>query len=246
MKKRLYRPMLVLVLGCLMCPGLSRAETIYLDADFDSKTPNEPIGSGGAAVGEPFYLDGFAGGYIREFAPPNRVLEIQDGSTSAYCNIWFSFVDGVELDSGILVVTFTIEFYETGGGSSHRVTIREGSGGGFEFAVLDFREDYAIELSDHDGVVGVIGYYNMSVRSPIAIAFDLTAGTYDVWLDGQEVRSDEPITTSGEKLGYIVFSTGPDEDLEGRYFIDDLFVTDNPNAVPVEDCTWGRVKGLFR
>lgn len=245
MRNPLCCQLLALVLGCLLLPVSTMAEVIYLDADFDDKTPDQVIGTGGAEVGEPFWVDLHAGGYIRQSLPWDPVLEIADGSTTAYGNIWFRFLSNAELESGVVVVTFTISFFDTSGGSYDVIAIRE-AGGGFVFVELRFLPNFDIELADADGVVGVIGDYNMAVDIPMAVALDLSAGIYDVWLDGQEVRSDEPVTFSGHKLGNVVLSTGQDEDLTGKFFIDDLFVTDNPDAVPVKHSTWGRVRSLFR
>jgi hypothetical protein len=236
--------LMALVLGCLLLPDAARAETIYLKADFNDKTPDQVIGTGGAAVGEPIWVDAHAGGYVRQWLPGDPLLEISDGSTTQYGNVWFRFLGDAAIDSGILVVTFTISIFDTGGGSPHIIAIKGGEG--FVFAELQFMQNFDIRLADQDGAVGVIGSYNMSTDIPVAVAFDLNAGTYDVWLSGQEVHSDEPIAFSGHAINQVVFSVGQDEDLVGKFFIDDVFVTDNPDAVPVEDCTWGRVKSLYR
>lgn len=236
--------LLAIVIASLSIPLAARGETVYLRANFDDKTPDQVIGTGGAAVGEPVWLDAHAGGYVRQWAPSDPVLEISDGSTTQYGNVWFRFLDNAQIDSGILVVTFTISFFDTGEGAPHLATVKGDAG--FVFAELRFMDDFSIVLADQDGVVGTIGEYNMSVDIPVAIAFDLNAGVYDVWLDGQEVHSDEPIAFSDNAIIYLIFSAGQDEDLVGKFFLDDIFVTDDPNAVPVTDCTWGKIKSLYR
>jgi hypothetical protein len=239
------RLVLGLVLGCLIVPMSSRGEIVYLDADFNDKTVDQQIGTGGGSVGEPMWIDNTAGGYVRSGPFPTPSLEIQDGDAAGWVNIWFKLVDDAVVESGTVVVRFSLWISEAAGTGGRVVTVRPGTGG-FILAELRFNDDLSVRLADQDGVVGVIGQYEMNRAFPVALAFDMTAHTYDVWLDGQLVRDDEPVAATDENLGVVIFSAGPDDDLLGQYYIDGLFVTDDPDAVPVQPCTWGKIRTLFR
>jgi hypothetical protein len=66
------------LLGIVLFSGAAIADQVFLEADFNDKVIDEPIGTGGAAVGEPF-----------------EVVEITTGTVVVAADLWFdALADG--------------------------------------------------------------------------------------------------------------------------------------------------------
>lgn len=116
----------------------------------------------------------------------------------------------------------------------------------YYFVTVSFMSDGSILLSDADGSVGEIGQYETGRVLPLAVAIDLDAHNYDVWLDSKMVIDDETIASMTDQgVEMLLFGTVGDAELLGRFHIDDLRVTDNPDAVPVLAVTWGTIRTPF-
>jgi hypothetical protein len=240
---------LIAVVSALVClslgPVTSRADQIYLYANFDDQEIDQPCRRRGAAFGEPYMIDPAAGGFVRSTPMPSPCLEIHDLSTDQIGSVYFDLIENAYIKSGNLVVMMNLWFAETPGTSIHRLQIWDNDWK-VVLATLEFWEDGSVELSDLDGWIGEVAQYPIGRIFPVAISFSLDTDTYDLWLDSQLVRNDEPIQITNQGINLIVLTTGPDEDLAGRFYVDDLRVTDNPDVVPNERTTWGRVRATFR
>ena len=219
----------------------SRAE-VYLDANFDGEELDQPVPRRGAEFGEPYFVAGGAGGLIRATPMSSPALEIQDSTTDQIGSAFFDFLGDAYVTSDTLVITARLWFAEKPGASVHSIRIWDDNWG-VNIVTLEFLDSGSVTLSDLDGEVG---QYETGRLYPVAFSFNFTTKTYDLWLDGQLARDNEPSGITNRGISTIIFSTGLDEDLLGRYYIDNLRVTNSPAAVPAGTRSWGEVRGLFR
>jgi hypothetical protein len=71
--------------------------------------------------------------------------------------------------------------------------------------------------------------YQVGRAIPICIAFDIAAGTYDLWIDENLVLDDRPHNVTRVGIGSVLVSFGSDYDVTAT-----------------TSTTWGAVKALFR
>jgi hypothetical protein len=233
---------LFVLLFCLAAPG--RAEIVYLDANFNDKTLDAPIGKNGAAAGEPFYVDTWAGGYVRSAPMATPSLEVVDGSEYAG-SVWFKLLNSARVNHGVLVTTAKLWIAEPAGMMAPcRVSFTESGATSFSFLWLNFNANGLIHLTDADGPVGYIGTYVPGTVLELRVVIDLDDHTFDVELNGQLLRDDEPFSGGDVGVNRVAFSFEPDADLIGTFYLDDLRVSD-PDSVPVQPCTWGRLLRMF-
>ncbi len=235
---------LLLFLGLILAPTLSLAAEVYLNANFNDETIDQPVGRRGASYGEPVWVDAAAEGFVRGAPMPTPSLELVDGSSSSSCTARFSLLDGAMIASGFVVITANLWFAEMPGETPCRFYVYD-DGYGVIFVDLSFAADGTVHVADMNGAFGEAGQYTTGRVYPVAILVDMTGHTYDVWLDSQIVRDDVPINITNQTVNTIACSLGNDADLIGRFFVDDLYVTNDPAAVTVERMSWGRVRGLF-
>ncbi|MBM3286830.1 MAG: hypothetical protein FJY88_05715 [Candidatus Eisenbacteria bacterium] len=239
------------VLFCLMMVGIrihaaqASDGEIYLNANFNDKALDQQIPHRGAEFGEPYFVDPGAGGYVRAAPMASPSLEIADGSASASCAARFSFLENAGISSGTAVVMARLWFAESPGEIQYRVFLSTSGSGSILLAML-FGNDGKVFVEDMDDDFVEVGQYEIGRAYPIAFSVDMTGHTYDVWFDSQLVLDDAAIGITNEDLVGVTFTIGRDEDLEGLFYVDDIRVTDDPDAVPVIDATWGGLRGLHR
>ncbi|MGY6586892.1 MAG: MSCRAMM family protein [Wenzhouxiangella sp.] len=83
--------------------------TTLLDANFNDKTPGEPIGLGGARHGEPVTIDPNLGADIVSLDSDNQALQIEKTSaTTDVTEVQWAFVDEISVSEGTLLVEFEL------------------------------------------------------------------------------------------------------------------------------------------
>ena len=125
-----------------------------------------------------------------------------------------------------------------------RVTFSQSAESAFYFLWLNFTASRQVHLTSADGPVGYIGTYEPGTVLELRVAIDLGTHTFDVELNGQLLRDDEPFTGGDVGVNMVGFSFESDADLLGTFYLDDLRVSD-PDAVAVQPCTWGRLRRMF-
>jgi len=235
--------------GCLTTIILSApalADTIYLQATFDQEPVDMPIGTGGAAMGQPTYADGNVLATVRSEPMSSNCLELQDNSDYYAGIVRFELLESAEITSGLAAITFNLWPVALSPGYDFTVRIAEQGGSAWKFAHLFFAADGELRHSDENTEEQGIGDYTVGHTIPVALVFDLDTGTYDVWLGGVLLLDDEEHGITERGVGRIVFTCIHDGDLVGNFYVDDILVTDTFTPTPVEPASWGRIKGLFR
>jgi hypothetical protein len=233
---------LLLTIGVI---GPAGADTIYLQADFDDKTIDAEIGTGGPEVGEPVFVSYSVLATVRggPFATP--CLELQDDDTYASGFARFEFLGNAEITTGLVVLSADLWFHSLSPGFRFMLAIRESDGTAEEFATLYFQDDGSVWAWDEDSYHGTVASYAVGRPVPLMFTYDMDGGTFDLWLDGQLLLDDEPHGVVGRGVGSIYFGCLDDSDLEGQFCVDNIVVTDSVPTTALGS-TWGQLKDCYR
>lgn len=155
---------------------------VALEADFEDKTAGLPIGTGGAAVHEPFAKDSAMDAIVVEVAPGVKILDMSSTNTSIAWSLRWQFLDSLEVRSGLYIMDFDM-LTETR--DRYRVSLREPSFSTNNFMNLDFRVDGTMQLLDATGNAFLTGVtYEENRVYQYRIIHNLDAGIYDIFRDG--------------------------------------------------------------
>ncbi|MBC8424781.1 hypothetical protein H8E07_11720 [bacterium] len=228
---------LILVLGAA---GTASA-AVLLSADFEGMTVGQPIGVGGAALGEP--VDNYnCVSTIRDAPFPSTCLEMDDETDFATGGVTFEFLESAEVTEGIVQISARLWFAEMDG---YYVYVREQGSAAESFNTLYFQFDGDIMASDASGSLGSIGLYEIGHAMELRIIHDLDAGTYDIWWDGSPAVEGRAHGIVGRGVGGLLCGIDHDADLDGLFYMDDLLVETGP-ITPNETATWSSVKSAWR
>lgn len=241
----------ITLLMSLFFAGAVDAEQIYLWADFNNKTPDQPIGTGGASVGEPVAVqtEGISA-TVRTGPMESPSLEIQDASSDdggpSFAR--FDLLGGAELASGTVVVAADLWFETVADAADCTLRIYEqGTTEQHRFGELVFTAAGSVYFHYGDASsAGEIGQVAAGRRYRVILAFDMDTRTVDIWLDGSRVVQGLALGVTEEGIGSIFVGAPGDPDESGRFYIDALTVTDYLLVVPTEDATWGRIRAVYR
>jgi hypothetical protein len=244
------RTVLVLaaVLGCALRAAPVMAIQIYLQADFNDKTLDAPIGTGGPAVGEPVSLSAPSSAVVVRGAPmPTPSLQITDDSDCCAAGARFEFLDDAVITDGNLVIRADL-WIRSGDSRGYTIAVREQSFSAEDFLSLNFGPSGLVYCTDAGGLVGSgpVGSYQSDRVIPVRIAFDMEVGTYDVSVDGAQIVFDEPDgVAAGVGIGAVLFNYNNDAGVGDCFYVDNVFVA-NGDPTPAEAVSWGAIKAVFR
>lgn len=193
-----------------------------LNANFDDKTIDAAIGTGGAGVGEPVSVDPAITATVRSapFATPS--LEIGDNSMVTGAAAVFEFIGSQEITSGIVSISANFEFSVL---DNYNIGVREQGGNSKSFTNISLVAGGNFSISDANGFAGVFGSYQAGVPLQLTIEFDMDAGTYDILLDGSLIVDDRSHGITDRGVGRVLFGTGFDADLNGIFYVDNVVVS---------------------
>jgi len=212
-----------------------------MTANFNDKAIDAPIGTGGAAVGEPVSVHPAITAIVRSSPLPTPSLEIQDNSSTAGNSANFEFLGSQELTTNVVLIAADLWFSEF---EEYSVLVREQGGASRNFMSMSMNSNGDVFYNDGNTVFAIIGSYELNRRYPIRMAFDMGASTYDVWLDGALVLRDETHGVTDRGIGSVQFGVNFDPDTDGRFYVDNISVrTAAPCGVPCGDWTNDGVLG---
>ncbi|MBU1702044.1 MAG: T9SS type A sorting domain-containing protein [Candidatus Eisenbacteria bacterium] len=194
---------------------------IYLRANFNNKANNTYIGFGGPEFGEPVGITPFFDSGIVRYSPmPTPSLELEDKDPSAARSIQFEFFDDAEIDTGLLFLAAHFWFESL---DNYFIYIRENGGASQTFTNISFGDDGMIQCYDVGGVAANFGPYEPGRVYPLLLAYDMDAGTYDVFFDDELIVEDEPHNITGYGIGGMYFGIGHDPDTTGVFYVDNIY-----------------------
>ena len=227
---RVLSILLVVGLTSYAAPGAWATIYLALDADFEGKPVNQPIGTGGAAVGEPVEIVQSTDAIVRDTPMPSRCLEMSDIDEYFAGGAAFEFLDSAEYTTGLVKIEMDLWFEEL---EDYFVYVREQGTAAQTFANIRFSGGGIVVAEDADTTPGqVVGTYEADRVVPIVIQFDLDKGVWHLTLDGMRVLADEPHGVTERGVGQVIIGVSHDEDLDGKVNLDNLLVTwnDSPPA----------------
>jgi len=234
------------LLCVVLSTGAAQAEVTHLWADFNDKTIDEPIGMGGAEVGEPVSKDNAVTATVREGPLATPCLEIADAlEGNGY--VRFELLGETELTTGKVYLSADLWFESLADAFECTIMVKDEEPPSVRFAELGIEADGRIYLHyGQSSNAGTIGQVATGRLFRVIFEFDMDAGTFNVWLDGELAVSglEHEITEAG--VGSFLFGCHWDEDAEGSYYVDAVVVTDYFQAVATEEHSWGRMKAAFR
>jgi hypothetical protein len=194
---------------------------VLLQADFDDKTIDAPIGTGGAAVGEPdqvFYVTAI----VRDTPMVSPSLEIQDSDDFYTGWVNFNFLADAEVYAGFVSIAADIWIMSM---ENFNLGVRESGSAACFFFDLEFHEDGKVKARDSMGFVNLDSSYPTGRVIPIEIVFDMDADTYDLNYDGSLVLEDRAHGENGGcGVGSVAFGNLDDADYDGTYYVDNIEV----------------------
>lgn len=212
----------------------------WLVADFEDKTVGDPVGTGGAAVGEPSSVDSGLDAVVRDEFTGTRQLEILDDSTSAPQAVVFSLVDLEELTSGSVRVRLNLSFEDA---DTYRVLVLDATSAiaptqalfVVSFLHEDGTDDRMLEVTDQAAANGGVAFSDplgeryiidrgRGIRLEAIV--DLDQGTYSLTWDGELLVEDRAYEQPLRGIGRVLLVVDGDADTGDSFLVDRLLVED--------------------
>ncbi len=160
--------------------------SVVLDADIENKILGQPIGTGGASVGEPETIQNTLETEVIEAGLDNQALLITNPNGIAYTVTW-GFLHDIEYSTGQLTVAMDVDFPSV---DHYALTFGRISDSGVFYSSLSFGLTGSIGISDSNGFAGFVGSYVENQWYRLKMVFDMDTGLYDVYLDDAELLTD--------------------------------------------------------
>lgn len=202
--------------------------TPLLLADFDAEPVGAPIGTGGAALGQPVRVHACVptvetGGF------PSPSLRVADESTTIAGSARFEFLNEREVAAGDVSISL---FFRVNTLESYTILLREQGSAADEFLSLTMSPNGILYLGDG---AEIAHYHSMPYDAQVSIrleaAFDMDNGRYTLWLDGVRVAHRRHHGQTGAGLGSLSVGTGYDTNLDGRIRVDGIEIHELPEGV---------------
>ncbi len=195
--------------------------TPLLSANFNDEALGQPIGFGGAAVGEPISANACTPIVVNGVFP-TRSLQIDDASTTTASWTTFEFLDSAEA-MGDVSISFWVEFDSL---ERYEFVVHEQGSNTENFLVMNFVADGRLWFDD---AASGNSHYHMetyAANTPVhfEIAFYSELGLYSIWMDGVRVVHRRGHGITGRGIGRLNFGESFDTDLNGRMNVDRIQV----------------------
>ncbi len=196
---------------------------LILEADFEDKVLGNAIGTGGAQLGEPIFVDNqLITEIIARGSNNNQALLLQNSEISSSKIARWEFLNNDEITEGIIEIELNMFFEQL---DNYQVLIREASASSSSFSNIIFTISGAILISDADSSTGVLGFYEDNQLHHLRMSFDLDNGIYTVWFDDAILVEDKPHgVMNGRGIGSILTGFLNNATIDASLTIDNLKV----------------------
>ena len=216
-----------LSLGLLLLGLASQASASMnvelLRADFNDKPLNVQIGAGGASVGEPVLVPADLNAQVRAapFATPSLHFK---ATTSAARFARFDFIDGEEIHSGELRISFTLHTPPVA--DRFQFSISDQVTASATFGGLDFRSNGTIFTLE---TPTAIGSYLPNQDLRVEYIYQVVGGTFDLFINGVQKFDDrlQGNATQEKGIGALFFGF-PTSTSSQEWVVDDIHVVRTP------------------
>jgi len=232
--------LLILIAALLPATAPAEADFILLNANFDDKTIDAPIGTGGPEVGEPIDVGSQVDAIVRwsPFTPVLQIIHTHETSTGF---VTFEFVGGASVDVGNVTATLDMVIPEAG---FFKIRFLPAGEWGPDFCNLYTAANGNIYLTDNAGFAGVLGSYSVDVMFQIQVVFDTEADTYSIWWDGDPLITDRSHGIVGTGIGRFVAGIDSQAGLDDDFIVDSIHITAD-EYTPAGDASLSEVKALY-
>jgi hypothetical protein len=196
---------------------------LVLDADFDTKTVGQPIGYGGAALGEPTLASPGLTSVVVDVGMGNRILRLDAPPTGSARTMRWEFLHNAEIRTGMVAFDLDVGF---GVLDNYQIYIREATSSTSSFTTLRFFSNGTISLSDAGGSAGLAGVsYAANQVYRVRLIYDMDSATYTAMLnDTVLVENRAHGVSTGRGIGAIATGIQSSAVVGGPMFIDALQV----------------------
>lgn len=196
---------------------------VALEANFEDKAVGLPIGDGGAVAHEPMSISPDMDAIVVEAAPGVNILDMASTNTSGTQVARWQFVDNLEVRTGLYVLDFDMAM-ETR--DRYRVALRERTSSSQTFMNLQFQQNGTIAVSDANGTELFVGVdYDAGRVYQYRVIFDLDAGLYDIFRDGEPLIRERAHGITERGIGGTLFSVDNGAQASAHLQIDSLRVS---------------------
>ena len=234
MLKRIQSQMIcaLCVLPMLVMAGVPAAPVDLLRADFDSKTIGQAIGTGGAALGEPFQIVDLDTDIAdcATTATVDRCLDVKNdlSSTSARPVRW-QLLNNAEVTTGVVSISFD---FTPSALDKYVFAVRESGGSAKTFLTLSSLPDGAFTANDANGSITLNSFtYSSGQLLKMRFDFDLDVGVSQASINGTALFTGRVHGVVGRGVGRL--NTGYSSGSAGSTFRLNNLVVQTPQALPI-------------
>ncbi len=206
-----------------------------LDADFEDKTANQPLSTGGAIVGEPVIISDAINQVVKELAPERKLLVLDSLGAIQNNSMSWEFLSNLEVNSETLVIEADLTFNLL---DSYHFLIRDGIIGDSNFASIFFSDQGKITVTDKNGMLSLPQTYEKNKPYRISLVFNFSNKNYSFYLNNEVLVEDRLHgVDSGIGIGAVIFGFEPDASNNASFMVDniDVFATDRSLDVIFKD-----------
>lgn len=200
------------------------AHTVLLDAHFNDKTPGEAIGTGGAALGEPYAVPEYLMATVVEIPGLDNALEVEriPGGYNTARMVTFQFIDNVEITSGVVDISVVFTASALG---SYQLQVREAFTSTKGFVNIRLSDDGRIRAYDaaNQAILIQTRTYAAGVPVTLRLQFDMDAGTHSAWVDDEALYQNISHGITDRGVGKVMIGF-PYATNYSPFLMDDLFV----------------------
>lgn len=185
--------------------GSSSGELILLDANFDDKPLDEPIGTGGAALGEPSTIGFNLSAIVRQdpVLEENNQLELESSGPTAQV-VRFEFLGDREVLCGSVVISLELVLGSSNEFSQMTVAVREQGGAAESFATVIATNDGLLFVTDKNGqALSTPEGVTLNATNSMIFAYDMNAGTYSLWVNEVLQLENREHGVTGRGIGSV-------------------------------------------
>ncbi len=212
---------LILIAGGLFgAPGWA-VTTVLLNANFNDKPLNVPIGTGGPTVGEPIFVHPLIVAKVQATPGPTRSLHIAKPSGTGYSSVDFELPGSVDIVEGDLRVAFSVRAPATV--TNFRFGVSERGNSLSKFGKLELTSAGNVVATDAGGSAGSLRTFVPNETLDVEYLYRLDTRTYDLRINNVLLLDNRAhgVANATEGIGRLVIAT--DQTL--LWVVDDVIVT---------------------
>lgn len=170
-----------------------------LVAHFDDKTNGAPIGTGGAALGEPVHVPSNLSAIVTQISPGDQVLRLTRTSGTTSARARFELLDGMEVTEGVVRIRLTLSSL-----GPYSVLVRESGGATQSFLTLSLTSA-GFFANDAAGAIPT-NPLSLQAGEPhrLELRFDMDAGTHQTTVNGQVLYTDRAHGITARGIGRVI------------------------------------------